>query len=289
MEYDIVIVGSGVAGLTAGIYAARAGKKTLIIENSILGGTTATLDVIENYPGFDKISGSDLVQKIFMQASSLGVNIEFYNIKSIEFKLKKIVLSNNDSISYGALIIATGISNKKLKLANADKYLFKGISYCAVCDGALYKNKNIAVLTDGNIGKSSIEYLSNLTDKIIALDISNKYTNDKIKVYHNTEILEVKGEDKLTSIIIKSNGENTEINLDALFINLGKENDLNLFKEVLEIKNNFLVTNEDMQTNIDSVFVAGDIRFKSLRQIVTACSDGAIAANSAIKYLQRIK
>ena len=289
MEYDIVIVGSGVAGLTAGIYAARAGKRTLIIENSILGGTTATLDVIENYPGFDKISGSDLVQKMFMQASSLGVNIEFYNIKSIEFKLKKIVLSNNDSISYGALIIATGISNKKLKLANADKYLFKGISYCAVCDGALYKNKNIAVLTDGNIGKSSIEYLSNLTDKIIALDISNKYTNDKIKVYHNTEILEVKGEDKLTSIIIKSNGENTEINLDALFINLGKENDLNLFKEVLEIKNNFLVTNEDMQTNIDSVFVAGDIRFKSLRQIVTACSDGAIAANSTIKYLQRIK
>lgn len=287
MEYDIVIIGSGVAGLTAGIYSSRAGKSTLIVENAILGGTTATLDLIENYPGFDKISGVDLVQKMYMQAINSGASIEFYNIDKIDFENKKLLLKDNDEINYKALIIASGISNKKLKTANAEKYLFRGISYCAVCDGALYKNKNIAVLTDGNIGKTSIDYLSNLTDKITVLDITNKYNNNKYKIYHNTEILDIDGDNKLSKITCKSNSKIFELKLDGLFVNLGKENDLNLFKNYLEIKDNFLVTDENMKTNLEGVFVAGDIRYKSLRQIVTACSDGAIASTQAIKYLNK--
>ena len=291
MVYDIVIVGSGVAGLTAGIYAGRAGKKTLIIENQILGGTTATLDTIENYPGFEKITGIELIQKMYMQVVNLGVKVEFLNINRVDFDNNKILIDGCDDIKYKALIIASGISNKKLNVENADNYLFKGISYCAICDGPLFKNKNIAVLTDGNLGKGSIDYLSNITDKLTILDVSNKYKNENtdINLYNNVKITKLLGDERLKGIEFKSDKKDIKLDVDALFVSLGKEINLSLYNKYLDIKNNFLVTDENMKTKIDNVFVAGDIRYKSLRQIVTACSDGAIATNEAIKYLNNLR
>ena len=174
MEYDVVIIGSGVAGLTAAIYVGRANKSVLVIEEDNLGGTTATLDLIENYPGFEKISGFELVQNIYSQTLKYGTNYDFVNIKHIEYDNNTIITDNN-TIKYKTLIIASGTTYNRLNIKNEEKFKHKGISYCAVCDGSLFKNKNIAVVTNGNTGSSSIDYLSNLTTNINILDLSNSY------------------------------------------------------------------------------------------------------------------
>lgn len=283
MIYDCVIIGSGVAGLTASLYLARANKSVLIIEDSIIGGTTATLDLIENYPGYESISGNEFISKLFTQVSKLGVNIDFMDIKSINFNDKEIITSNT-IIQYKTLIIATGTSVNKLNVENEKKYMFKGISYCAVCDGSLYKNKKIVVVTDGNIGNSSIEYLSNITSDLTIIDISNKYKSDKFKVYSNAIIKELKGENKLENIVFEIDNQVIDIQCNAVFVCLGKSTNLDLFTGI-NTKNGFILTDEDMHTNILGVYASGDIRYKNLKQIITACSDGAIAATEAIKYL----
>ena len=284
MQYDVVIIGSGVAGLTAGIYAGRAGKKVLIIENQMLGGTTATLELIENYPGFEKITGMELVQKIYSQAVNCGVQIEFFDINKIDFENNSIV-SSEKIITYGSLIIASGISNKKLNVVGEDEFIYKGLSYCAICDGPLYKNKDLVVVTQGNLGKSSIDYLLNISNKITVLDLSDKYINNNLNVVHNVKVTKIAGDNILKSIEYYANNLQYVIKTDGVFVSLGKEYNLDLYKDTLKIKDNFILSDENMRTNIDGVFVAGDVRYKSLRQIVTACSDGAIAGSEALKYL----
>lgn len=288
MEYDIVIIGSGVAGLTSALYSARGNKSVLIIENGILGGTTATLDIIENYPGFQRINGIELIQKMTEQVMNYGVNIVFENINHIDFD-KKCIELNEKNISYKALIIASGTSFKKLNLPNEEEFKFKGLSYCAVCDGSLYKNKKVVVVTNGYSGTSSIEYLKNLTNDLLVLDISDKYKNNDIKVFSNVTINNLMGDDILTGMDITIDKKKQIINIDGLFVALGKETDLSLYKDKVTIKNNFIVSDENMHTNIEGVFVSGDVRYKNLRQIVTACADGAIAGTEAIKYLNTKK
>lgn len=288
MEYDIVIIGSGVAGLTSALYSARGNKSVLIIENGILGGTTATLDIIENYPGFQRITGIELIQKMTEQVINYGVNIVFENINHIDFD-KKCIELNEKNISYKTLIIASGTSFKKLNLPNEEEFKFKGLSYCAVCDGSLYKNKKVVVVTNGYSGTSSIEYLKNLTNDLLVLDISDKYKNNDMKVFSNVTINNLMGDDILTGMDITIDNKKQIINIDGLFVALGKETDLSLYKDKITIKNNFIVSDENMHTNIEGVFVAGDVRYKNLRQIVTACADGAIAGTEAIKYLNTKK
>ncbi len=286
MIYDCVIIGSGVAGLTASLYLARANRSVMIIEDSVIGGTTATLDLIENYPGFESISGNELVTKMFMQVSKLGVNINFMNVKNIDLE-KKCIITSNANIEYKTLIIASGTSVNKLGIDNEQSYMFKGLSYCAVCDGSLYKNRNIVVVTNGNTGKSSIDYLSNITNNIIVVDKSFSYVSDKHTVYNNAKITSINGENRVESVNVELVNEGV-VNLpcDAVFVSLGKSTNLDLYKG-LKTNKGYIVSDENMRTNIDNVFVAGDIRDKSLRQIITACSDGAIAATSAMQYLSK--
>ena len=284
MIYDSVIIGSGVAGLTAALYLARANKSVLIIEDTIIGGTTATLELIENYPGFDSISGNELISKIFMQVSKLGVNINFMNITSIDFNVKKIITTETE-IEYRTLIIASGTSVNKLNIDTEKQFLFKGLSYCAVCDGSLYKNKDIVVVTNGLTAKSSIDYLENITDKITVVDYSKEYNSDKYKVINNSQIVKINGQNRIESIDVRINNKDI-INVPccAVFVALGKSTNLSLYNGI-DIKDGYIKTDETMKSNIDGVFVAGDIRYKSLRQIITACSDGAIAGTEAIKYI----
>ena len=284
MDYDIVIIGSGVAGLTAALYSIRGNKKVLIIEEDNIGGITSTLDEIENYPGYQKISGFDLISNIYNQVSMLGCEFLITNTQSIDFDNKYIVTSNGN-INYKALIIASGSSYKKLNLPNEEKFKQNGISYCAVCDGNLYKNKHIVVITDGFSGKNSIDYLSNLSDKITVLDISHIYRNDKINVYSNVTIKEFYGDSRIKGILINVDGNDFKIDCDGIFVSLGRITNIKLYQEKIITENGYIVSDENMHTNIDGVFVAGDIRKKSLRQIITACSDGAIAGTEAIKYL----
>ena len=284
MKYDAVIIGSGVAGLTSALYLARANKTVMIIEDSIIGGTTATLELIENYPGFESISGNELVSKMFMQVSKLGVNINFMSIKHIDFD-NKTIHTKDAQIEYKTLVIASGTSVNKLNLDNEQNYLFKGLSYCAVCDGSLFKDKKIVVVTNGYTGKSSVEYLSNITQNIIVVDKTDTFKSDKFKVYSNSQIAQIKGQNRVESVEIKlDNGSVANEPCSAVFVSLGKSTNLELYKGLYK-KDGYLITDENMRTNIDGVFVAGDIRYKSLRQIITACADGAIAGTEAIKYI----
>ena len=287
IKYDIIIIGSGVAGLTAGMYSARAKKSVLIIEENFLGGTTATLENIENYPGFMKINGFDLIQNMVNQCISLGVQIEFCSIKNINYD-KNIVNCDKNMFEYKSLIIASGTSPVKLNLKNEDYFKFKGLSYCTVCDGSLYKNKRVIVVTKNLSAEHAINYLSNLTNDLTILDLSNNYQNENLKVFHDVKIVDLIGEDRLNAVKFISQGNEITLECDGLFVELGKQTNLKLFKDNLETSYNFLVTDENMHTIIPNVFVAGDIRKKNLRQIVTACSDGAIASTEAIKYLNSI-
>ena len=286
--FDIVIIGSGVAGLTAGIYSARSNKSVLIIEQNYLGGTTATLKDIENYPGFDKIDGIDLVQKMYEQCINFGVNFDFCNIKSIDFDNNTIITDNNQ-IEYKTLIIASGTSPKRLNILNEDKYKLHGLSYCAICDGSLYKNKKIVVFTKNNSAFNSIKYLSNITNNLVVLDLSNGFDNSDYEYYSNVKPVEVFGGDmRLSGIKCIVGISEKQIQCDGIFVDLGKETNIDLYKENISNDGTFLITDELMHTNIKNVFVAGDIRKKSLRQIITACSDGAIASTEAIKYLNNL-
>lgn len=286
MVYDTIIIGSGMAGLTASIYLARAKKNVMIIEDAVIGGITATLDSIENYPGYENVSGMQLVQNTFKQASKLGVNVDLMHIKKIDFDSKSII-TDKTTLYYKTLIIASGTSYKKLNLTEEDRFKFRGLSYCAVCDGSLYKNRKIIVVTNGNAGAEAIEYLSNITQDIEIVDISDKYISNKFKVYNNTNVTKINGKEFVESIDVKlPNDKITNLICDGLFVCLGKETNLDLYKSKIITENGYICSDEDMHTNIDGVFVAGDIRKKTLRQIVTACSDGAIAATEAIKYIQ---
>ena len=287
MIYDSIIIGSGMAGLTAAIYLARAKKSVLIIEDSVIGGVTATLDNIENYPGFSSISGLELVQNTLTQVSNLGVNIDMMHIESIDFD-KKALKTDKTTLYYKTLVIASGTSYKGLNLKEESNYKFKGLSYCAVCDGNLYRNKKIVVVTDGYSANESINYLSNLTNDIVVIDKGYQYKNDNIEVLSNSSIIKINGNPFVESIDVK-NDNNEIINIDCsgIFVALGKETNLDLYKDKIEVSDNYIISDENMHTNIEGVFVAGDIRKKSLRQIVTACADGAIAGTEAIKYLSK--
>ncbi len=285
--YDIVIIGSGVAGMTAGIYGGRANKKVLIIEDNNIGGTTATLDSINNYPGFDSISGLELVTSMQMQCIKFGVEFQFGDIVEIDFDKSNIIMKDNSIVEYKTLIIASGMTNQKLNIRGEDTYKMKGVSYCAVCDGNLYKGKNIAVFTNGNSAKNDIDYLLNVTKNIIVFDIVDIYKNDSITVYNNVKPIEIGGDKIVKNVSVKINDNIQNFDCDGIFVDMGKCTDLHLFKNKLETKNNQICSDENMHTNISNVFVAGDIRYKSLKQIITACSDGAIASTEAIKLISK--
>ena len=288
MIYDSIIIGSGMAGLTAAIYLARAKKSVLIIEDAVIGGITATLDNIENYPGFTSISGLELVQNTLSQVSKLGVTIDMMHVESIDFD-KKILKTDKTTLYYKTLIIASGTSYKALNLKEESDYKFKGLSYCAVCDGNLYRNKKIVVVTDGYSANESINYLSNLTKDIVIIDKGNKYKNINFKVFSNSTIIKINGKPFVESVDVKNdNNEIMNVECAGIFVSLGKETNLDLYKDEIEVSDNYIISDEDMHTNIEGVFVAGDIRKKSLRQIVTACADGAIAGTEAIKFLSKI-
>lgn len=287
MEYDVVIIGGGVAGLTAGLYSARGGKSTLIIENSNLGGITATLGKIENYPAFNG-TGEELVSMLVSQVMELNVSIEYGDISSIDFDDKSIMLIGGQIYTYKALIVASGVTYRKLNLGCEERLKGRGISYCATCDGRLYKNKDVVVITNGFVGHRDIEYLRGLAKKVYVLDISEEYVNREVEIYHGVIIKDIFGSDFVGGIIFERYGKEVILHSDAIFICLGKESDISLFVGKLNLKDNKIITDENMHTNIDGVYAVGDIRDKSLRQIVTACSDGAIAGTEAIKYINSL-
>lgn len=299
--YDIIVIGAGPAGMTASIYARRALKKVLVLEAISYGGQIINTLDIENYPVEAHISGFDFSTKLYNQAVDLGAEFIFEKCMKIDKKNSSFeVYTSNNKYQCKSIIISTGTENRKLGLDREDKYIGKGLSYCATCDGAFYKKRDVAVVGGGNTALEDTLYLSNICNKVYLIHRRNEFRGDnsvvdKIKgktnidIIYNSNVTKLIGDERLNAIEISNlDGFKKEINVSGLFVAIGKIPENDIFKDIIEIdENGYILAGEDCHTNIDGIFVAGDNRTKLLRQLVTATSDGAIAATEAIHYLER--
>lgn len=300
MDYDIIIIGAGCAGLTASIYAARAGKRVLILENESIGGQIASSPKVENYPGFASISGIEFSDKLYEQAEALGVELELDKAKDIiDNRNYKIVKTEYGEYTCKSVIIATGVKHRHLDIENAEKYTGKGISYCAVCDGAFYKGKDVTVVGGGNAAIQSAIMLSNICNKVYLIHRRNAFRceqklSDEINSIHNIELVlnstikDIKGNEKITDIIVENNlGEQNTIKAEGLFVLIGQIPENQIFVNIVNLDEaGYIVAKEDCKTNCPGIFVAGDCRTKSIRQLTTAAADGAVAALAACDFCQ---
>lgn len=299
MLYDIIIIGAGPAGLTSAIYAKRANKNVLVLEAKSYGGQIINTLDIENYPANEHISGFDFATNLYNQAKNLGAEIKYEKVVDINnLGKEKEVITTKNTYKTKTIIIATGSENRKLGLPNEDEFASKGISYCATCDGAFYKEKTVAVVGGGNTALEDALYLADLASKVYLIHRRDEFRGeestinllkekDNIEFLYNSNVTKLNTKDRLESIEVTSNdGETRTIDVDALFIAIGRIPENQNFAKLINLDNaGYIISNEYCHTNVEGIFVAGDNRVKELRQLVTATSDGAIAAVEAIKYI----
>lgn len=286
MKFDVVIIGAGAGGMSAAIYAKRAGKSVLILEKMFAGGQMNAIDKIANFPSYENISGYELALNMRKQVESLGVEIKNEEVVSCSLLgEEKIVRTHKNEYVAKSIVIATGARSKPLDVQNEKQFLGRGLSYCATCDGKFFEGKNVAVVGTCETAKNDVLYLCNLASKIYFVTTSEKtcFCDGKIEEETDSKIVDILGENKLEGIVIKSLKDEKEqkIFVDALFVELGKSPDLSAFEGLELDSKGFVEVDEKMQTNIPGVFAVGDVRSGSLKQIVTACSDGAIAGTFA--------
>ena len=290
---DVIIIGAGPAGLTAAIYLARANKNVLVLEEKTYGGAIVNANIIENYPANINITGFDFATNLYNQVKNLGVKVKFEKVISIKNNKIKEVITNKDKYQTKAIIIATGTINRKLGL-NEDDYVGRGVSYCATCDGNFYKNKTVAVVGGGNTAISDAIYLADICKEVYLIHRRDEFrafgTNiellkkkKNVKFVLNSVITKLNGHDKLESIEI--NNKDT-LNIDGLFIAIGQNPNNEILLNLINLDKDGYAKSNSTLTNIKGIFVAGDIRHKKLRQLVTATSDGAMAAMEASEYLK---
>ncbi len=297
--YDIVIIGAGPAGLTASIYGTRANKKVLVLESNVVGGQIVNTMDIENYPSTPHVTGFDFSNNLYKQATDLGAEVKFEKVTSIENGDVKKVITSSGVYETKSIIIATGLENRTLNIPNEQELFGKGISICAVCDGGFFRGKDVAVVGGGNTALEDTLYLSNIVNKVYLIHRRNEFrgdavTVDLIKSKPNVELVldstisSINGENNLENIeVMNKNGEVKTINVSGLFIAIGKIPNTDFLNNLITVDDQgFIVSDESCRTNVEGIFVAGDIRNKKVRQLVTATSDGAIAAIEAINYLE---
>lgn len=285
-EHKVVILGSGIAGMTAGIYLKRGGLDVLVVEDNIPGGILNEIPSIENYPGYEEISGPDLAMNIYNQLTKLGVKILNKKITNIDLNNKII----NNNIKYEYLVIATGRKSRMLSLEHEKELLGKGISTCALCDGFFYKDKKVAVVGGGSSSLTEALYLSKICKEVIIIHRRDKLTADKylidkvnstknIKVLYNSNITKYnQNNNKLTSVII-NNKDNLEV--EGVFLAIGSTPNSEIFN--VNKDNNYIIVDSNYMTNIDKVYAIGDVIKKDYYQLSTASSDAVVAASNIIK------
>ncbi len=297
-HYDLIIVGAGPAGLTGAIYGRRAGKSVLVLEKDSIGGQIATSPKVENFPGFSGISGMELIEKLCTQAEDLGAVIELEEALEIRDGSPKVVVTDYGSYTCAALILATGMTHRTLGLPGEDA--LTGVSYCAVCDGAFYTGRDAAVCGGGNSALQEALYLSDICQSVTLIHRRQEFRADPVLVERakqrqnitlalDTQVEALLGEKALTGLRLKNtaSGKVSQIAVSGLFLAVGQQPEGKLARMLsLADEAGFVPAGEDCVTSVPGVFVAGDCRAKTLRQMVTACADGAVAALAACRYCE---
>lgn len=297
----VIIIGSGPAGITASIYLKRSGVEPYLIESYMPGGKLSSTYKIDNYPGFDSINGSDLAFKMMDQLTKNQIDIHYETVTSVIKKDDKIMVESSvDSYQAEAVIIASGMTEKKLNIKSEDKFLAKGISFCAICDGGFYKNQPMAIIGGGNSALEEALYLKDLANPLYIIHRRNEFRgdqlvldqvkeSDKIKIMTPYVPVEFKGEEVLESLVLENveTKEQVEINVKGVFEYVGSIPNTSFVnnKEILN-EQGFIEVDDKMMSKIPGIFAAGDVIKKDLRQVVTATNDGAIAAMAVKSYLK---
>ena len=298
--YDMIIIGGGPAGYTAAMYGARAGLDVLTVEKMSVGGQMALTDIIDNYPGFDAgIDGFTLGMNMQKGAERFGAKTKYAEVISVELsgKIKKIKTPKEELLSR-TVVIATGADPRKLGIEKEDSFIGKGVHYCAHCDGRFYKGKTVVVVGGGNTAAADALYLSRLAEKVIV--VHRRDSLRATKIYHdplmkadniefmwNSTVSELLTEERVIGVRLKNlkSGDLTDIACNGVFVSIGRVPVTEIFDGQIELDGGYIKADETTRTNIDGVFAVGDIRTKELRQVVTAVSDGAVAAHFAEEYL----
>lgn len=301
--YDIIIIGAGPAGLTAALYALRANKTVLLLEKASFGGQITFSPKIENYPGYEEISGNELADKLFEQVLAQGADFELEEVVSLKDNgSTKTVVTDSGEHESKAVIIATGAKHRLLGVKGEEDFVGNGISFCAVCDGAFYENKEVIVIGGGNSALQEAILLSDLCKKITVVQNLADFTGEKklveilksksnVDFIFNTVVKEFTGDDELKGAVTENTetGEEKEITFDGAFVAIGLAPDNKAFENVAELdKFGYVASDEACLTKTAGVFTAGDCRTKRIRQITTAAADGAVAALAACDYIDKM-
>ncbi|AXX64803.1 thioredoxin-disulfide reductase [Bombilactobacillus bombi] len=303
-NYDVIIIGAGPAGMTAALYASRSNLQVLMLDRGIYGGQMNNTAAIENYPGFKSIMGPELGEQMYQSATQFGVDYQYGTVESVSLDGNdKLVHTTDETFRAPALIIATGSEYKKIGIPGEDEYSGKGVSYCAVCDGAFFKGEDVVVIGGGDSAVEEGIYLTQLAksvtivhrrDQLRAQQILQKraFANDKIKFIWNAAVEEVQGDDKKVTAVRyqdKESGQEKIINAAGVFIYVGiKPNTEALNNLKITNADNWIETNDHMETKVPGIFAVGDVRKKDLRQITTAVGEGGLAGQGVFNYLQTL-
>ncbi|MGB9803423.1 thioredoxin-disulfide reductase [Desulfofundulus sp.] len=301
--YDVAIIGGGPAGLTAGIYSARAKLKSLLIERGMTGGLAATTEFIENYPGFSEgIGGPELMTRMEAQARRFGLEIVNSNVEAIRKENLHFIINTEDTeIVARTVIVATGAQPQRLQVRGEETFYGRGVSYCATCDGAFFKDKHVAVVGGGDAAVEEAMFLTKFASRVFIIHRRGELRatrilqerarqNPRLQFIWYSVVDEIMGRETVSGVRIKDvrTGQTSELPVEGVFIYIGYSPNSSLVKELVKLdEQGYILTDANMHTSCPGLFAAGDVRQKSLRQVVTAVADGAIAAVSAEKYLNQ--
>lgn len=296
-NFDIVIIGAGPAGLTASIYASRSGKSVLVLDGGMIGGQTSLSSVVENYPGFEKITGVELAMKMYNQALALGAKVVYEKVESVTPKgdIFEVKTTAGSTFLASKVILSMGARARHLGLPSEEKYIGKGVGYCAICDGGLYKGKEVVIVGGGDSAVEDTIYLSGVVKKVTMIvrksqlkcqhylyqELQEKIKqNGNIDILYNSNITEIVGDDVVRGVVLNND---KKIECQGVFIAIGRIPDTDIVKDLVKLNNGYIICDETMSTSHKGIFACGDIRVKDVRQIITACADGAIAGTFASK------
>lgn len=299
---DLIVIGAGAAGMTAALYALRNGMKVTLLEKNNLGGQIAESPRVENFPTIESISGSELADRLFDQITKLGVDFVFGEVLSLQKEGDKFVVKTEyETLEARSVIIAAGVEHRKLNLPNEEKLIGHGISYCALCDGAFYSGDEVVLIGDGNTALQYSLLLSSQCKGVHVVTMFDKFFGDQslvdalkkktnVKITHNARLVGLIGEKELEGLTFeRSDKTRFEIKTPALFVAIGQVPNNGIYSQLVELSpDGYILADENMATKTKGLFVAGDCRLKKVRQLTTACSDGAIAATSASTFVQSL-